>query len=222
MMQLAAALLAVAAAEAAILADHLAADRAVLLQWVQGDFSNVRQVREGTNALAEGPVGEGAAPDLLFPVFRRIDVPAFDGDVVYLQWPMAAPDGKLQRQRIWVFKADPARNAVMMQFYTLKNPEAWVDAHLNPDKVRAMTPADAIPYPPACDLPFRRHGDVFIGEIPRGQCRIVAQQSKTAMTITARIVVGRDKVWYDESGVRDDGTLVFKVPRAGAYEFERR
>jgi len=208
--------------QAASLAQHLAADEATLLQWVQGSFSNLAQTKAGTNAQADQPVAAEAAPDLLFPVFGRIDIPAFDGAVIYLQWPMAAPDGKLQRQRIWVFKAEPARNAVMMKFYTLKEPEKWVDAHLTPAKVRAMTSADVIPYPPACDLPFRRFGDVFIGEIPRGQCKIVSQQTKTAMTINSQTIIGKDKLWYNESGVREDGAMVFKVPRAGAYEFDRR
>ncbi|MDX2222951.1 MAG: chromophore lyase CpcT/CpeT [Rhodospirillaceae bacterium] len=209
-------------AHAATLADHLAADREVLLAWVQGEFGNARQVRAGTNALAVGPVAADAAPDLLYPVFARVDVPALGDHVIYLQWPMGAPDGKLQRQRIWVFADDPARNAVMMKFYTLKDPDRWRDAHRDPAKVRTMTAADVIPYPPACDLPFRRHGDVFLGEIPRGDCTIVSQQSRTTMTINARVVIGARSIWYAESGTRDDGTTVFRVPRAGAYEFDRR
>jgi hypothetical protein len=207
---------------AAAATDHLAADRATLMQWVQGSFSNERQVRDGSNALAETALDPAKAPDLLFPVFKKIEVPALVGDVIYLQWPMGTPDGKLQRQRIWVFAPDPARNAIMMKFYTLKEPEKWLNAHVEPNKVRAMTLADLIPYPPACDLPYRRHGDIFLGEIPRGECKIVSQQTKTSMTIYGRTIIAKDKLWYDESGVRDDGAIVFDVPRSGAYEFDRR
>jgi len=82
--------------------------------------------------------------------------------------------------------------------------------------------ADLLPYPPACRLPFRRHIDVFIGEIPREECRIVSQQTRTAMTINARIVVGKDALWYDESGVRADGSVVFRVPASGSYQFRRQ
>lgn len=203
-------------------ADHLSADRATLLEWVQGSFNNQRQVQTGTNALADASLNPAKAPDLLFPVFKKIEVPAIGAHVVYLQWPMGAPDGKLQRQRIWVFADDPARNAVMMKFYTLKEPDKWLNAHAEPTKVRGMTLADVIPYPPACDLPFRRHADVFLGEIPRAECKIVSQQTKTSMTINARIVVGKDQVWYNESGTREDGSIVFQVPNSGAYEFQRR
>ncbi len=209
-------------AHAASLSQHLAADNATLLKWVQGSFNNKQQVNAGTNALAEAAADEGTSPDLLYPVFKRIDIPAFAGDVIYLQWPMGARDGKLQRQRIWVFQADPARNAIMMKFYTLKEPDKWVDAHREPSKVRAMTLDDVIPYPTACDLPFRKHGDVFIGEIPRGECKIISQQTKTAMTINSRTIIGKDKLWYNESGVRDDKVVVFQVPKSGAYEFDRQ
>ena len=209
-------------AHAATLAENLTAERVTLLNWVQGSFSNARQTREGTNALADKPATADAAPDLLFPIFKKIDVPALGAHVVYLQWPMGSPEGKLQRQRIWVFADDPARNAIMMKFYTLKEPQKWLNAHLEPGKVRAMTAADVIPYPPACDLPFRRHGDVFLGEIPRGDCKIVSQETKTSMTINGRIIVSKNQVWYNESGTRDNGAVVFQVPRSGAYEFDRR
>ncbi len=209
--------------QAAPLSAHLAADHATLLAWVQGSFSNTRQVNEGTNALADGPMAEGATPDLLFPVFKRVEIPALEGDVIYLQWPMGSPEGKLQRQRIWVFKPDPARNAIMMKFYTLKEPEKWVNAHQEPAKVKAMTLADVIPYPPACDLPFQKYGDVFMGEIPKTKCKIVSQQTKIAMTINGHTIIGKDKIWYHESGARDDNNaVVFQVPKSGAYEFDRK
>jgi hypothetical protein len=42
------------------------------------------------------------------------------------------------------------------------------------------------------------------------------------MTINAKIVIARDELWYDESGVRQDGSIVFKVPAEGSYQFRRR
>ncbi len=194
--------------------DHLKADHALLIQWVQGQFSNERQNRDSTS---------DPKPDLLFPVFKQVSIPAFDEDVIYLQWAMGTADGKLQRQRIWVFKPDPSRNAIVMKFYTLSKPEAWVDAHLHPEKVQSMTLDDVLAYPESCDVPYRREGDAFVGEIPKDQCRIVAQQNGIAMAINSRTIIGRDKMEYQESGVADGaGAVIFKTPRVGAFEFERR
>lgn len=42
------------------------------------------------------------------------------------------------------------------------------------------------------------------------------------MTIRARIVIARDQLWYEEGGVRADGSVVFRVPASGSYQFRRR
>ncbi|MBM4214204.1 MAG: hypothetical protein FJ179_10890 [Gammaproteobacteria bacterium] len=142
--------------------------------------------------------------------------------MVYLQWPLSSPQGALQRQRIWAFEIDPQRNAVLVDFYTLRDPARWRDAQLRPKTaLREITRQDLIPYPPVCRLPFRRHADVFIGEIPP-VCRIISQQTRTDMTIRARIVIARDQIWYEEGGVRADGSVVFRVPASGGYQFRRR
>lgn len=204
------------------LATALEDELAILLGWVVGEFDNRRQVDSGENFLLETPADPAKAPDLLYPVFARVEAPALGRHVVYLQWPIGSPQGALQRQRIWSFEVDPQRNAVMMDFYTLREPARWRDAQLRPQiALRDIRRDDVIPYPPTCRLPFRRHADVFIGEIP-SSCRITSQQTRTDMTIRARIVVGRDQIWYQESGVRADGSVVFQVPVAGSYQFRRR
>ncbi len=201
----------------------LAAELDELLHWMTGEFDNRQQVALGEHHLATSPVEPGREPGLLYPVFARVHAPALGEHVIYLQWPIGAPDGRLQRQRLWGFRLDRQRNALMMDFYTLREPDRWRDAHLAPESaVREITTEDVIPYPAACSLPFRRHADVFIGEIPPGDCLIVSQETRTEMIINARVIVGRDQLWYDESGVRPDGSVVFRVPAAGAYQFRRR
>ena len=211
-----------ALAPATPVATELAADLATLVAWTVGEFDNREQVARVANSLLETPPDPGNSPDLLFPVFARVEAPALGDHVVYLQWPMGSPEGRLQRQRIWSFTVDAQRNAILMDFYTLRDPARWRDAHLRPGTaLRDLGRDDVIPYPPACRLPFRRHVDVFIGEIPP-DCRITSQQTRTDMTIRARIVIGRDQLWYAESGVRADGSVVFQVPVAGSYQFRRR
>jgi len=193
-----------------------------LLGWVVGEFDNRQQVERGENSLLESAPDPAKAPDLLYPLFARVEAPALGRHVVYLQWPMGSPQGTLHRQRIWVFEIDPQRNAVLMDFYTLRDPARWRDAQLRPETaLREITRNDVIPYPPVCRLPFRRHADVFIGEIPP-ECRIISQQTRTDMTIRARIVIARDQLWYEEGGVRADGSVVFRVPASGSYQFRRR
>lgn len=200
----------------------LATELDILLEWVSGHFDNEQQVKTGENRLRREPLDLDRAPDLLYPVFARVEAPQIGQHVVYLQWHIGSPDGPLQRQRIWSFEIDAALNAVLMDFFTLREPARWRDAHLQPATAMVeLARADLLPYPPDCRLPFRRHIEVFIGEIPRGECNIVSQQTRTAMNIQARVVVSRHALWYDESGTRPDGSVVFKVPASGAYQFTR-
>jgi len=41
------------------------------------------------------------------------------------------------------------------------------------------------------------------------------------MGINARIAISFGRIEYSESGRLDDGSYAFKVPGAGAYEFDR-
>lgn len=202
---------------------RLDAELEVLLGWLVGEFDNQQQIARGENFLLESKPSPLPMPDRLFPVFSKVEAPALGAHVIYLQWPIGSPEGPLQRQRIWTFEIDVQRNALVMDFFMLRDPDRWRDAHLRPTAaLREITRESLIPYPSACRLPFRRHADVFIGEIPHGKCRIVSQKTRTDMTIDARIVIARDQVWYEESGVRQDGSIVFKVPAEGSYQFRRR
>ena len=182
----------------------------MLTVWTQGQFSNEHQV---------AAAGEGESPGLLFPVFRQVEIPAFGDNVIYLQWPIDSPDGRLQRQRIWAFH--PSDNhGIEMKFYTLKSPEDWLDAHLDPDKVRDMTMDDVIAYPDTCTLPVLTAGEEFRTAIP-ATCRIVSQSTRTAMTIQSFITIAADRMTYMEFGVAEDGRMIFQVPASGAYVFDK-
>jgi len=161
MRRFAAAAVLIFGASEAIAQTTLDAELSVLLSWIVGEFDNRQQIAKGENALLETMPDAARAPDLLFPVFAQVQAPALGRHVIYLQWPMGSPEGRLQRQRIWTFEIDEQRNAVMMDFFTLREPDRWRDAHLKPETaLRDITREDVIPYPPACRLPFRRHADV--------------------------------------------------------------
>ncbi len=180
-----------------------------LLRWVNGEYSNQQQITDGEL---------DAESNLLFPIFRKIDIPAFGDHVIYLQWPIGSPDGRLQRQRIWTF--DQSDGAITMNFFTLKEPEQWRDAHLDPDKVRAMTRDDVIAYPATCLLPVMRAGEVFLASIPP-TCEIVSQGTRITMTLWSEIIISENRMTYREAGYRPDKSVVFQVPGTSRYEFNK-
>jgi hypothetical protein len=179
--------------------------------WLEGQYSNEQQVADGVL---------DAESNLLFPVFKRVDISAFGSHVIYLQWPIGSPEGRLQRQRIWTFAHEESGDGVRMNFFTLKKPEEWRDAHLAPAKVKTMTLEDTIGYPEGCLLPVTLTDGQISASIP-ATCEIVSQGTRTAMTLQSQITITEDQITYQEGGVRPDGTLVFQVPPAGRYVFKQ-
>lgn len=190
---------------------HAAAneDLATLMTWLEGAYSNQTQVDAGVL---------DADSNLLFPIFKQVDIPAFGKQVIYLQWHIGSPDGRLQRQRIWSFSEDEQTGAISMDFFTLKDPSKWLNAHLEPAKVKDMTQSDVIGYPETCVLPVVREGGRYVARIPT-TCAIVSQSTKTSMTLQSETIIGPEQITYQEAGVREDGALVFQVPPQGRYVF---
>ncbi|MDE0508776.1 MAG: CpcT/CpeT family chromophore lyase [Gammaproteobacteria bacterium] len=182
-----------------------------IIDRLEGSYSNEAQVAAGEL---------DAENNLLFPVFKQVDIPAFGTHVVYLQWPIDSPDGRLQRQRLWTFHKDAESDAIHMNFFTLREPERWLDAHIDPDKVRDMKPEDTIGYPDTCLLPVTWENENIRASIP-STCEIVSQATRTTMTLKANITITPDRITYQEGGVRSDGSIVFQVPPKGRYVFER-
>ena len=196
-------------------------DMGQLAEWLEGTYSNGSQTLAGSNHLHEALIDPERAPDLIYARFHRIDAPEVGDTVFYLQWHMRTPFGDLQRQRIWSFRTDLERNAVTMDFYTLKEPDRWLNLFERPATAATLSLDDMTGYPPGCPLPFRRHIDVFIGEIPP-ECQIPSRTRGGMMQLMARVMIGEEQVWYDEGATHlESGDVVFDVPASGAYQFKR-
>ncbi len=182
-----------------------------IVDWLDGHYSNEAQIAAGEL---------DAEDNLLFPVFSKVAIPAFGSHVIYLQWPIGGPDGRLQRQRLWTFHEDAETGATQMNFFTLREPEKWLDAHLDPAKVRDMTPQDTIGYPNTCLLPVAFAAETITASIPP-TCQIISQATRTTMTLQATITITPNQITYREAATRPNGSLVFQVPPSGQYVFDR-
>jgi len=182
-----------------------------IIDWLDGHYSNEAQIATGEL---------DAEDNLLFPVFKKVDVPAFGNHIVYLQWPIGGPDGRLQRQRLWTFHGDAETGAMQMNFFTLREPERWLDAHIDPAKIREMTAEDTIGYPETCLLPVAFADATITASIPP-TCQIISQATRTTMTLQATITITPNQITYQEAATRPDGSVVFQVPPSGQYVFDR-
>ena len=147
--------------------------------------------------LSRTPARTGAWLDFQAAGFHRLTDTALEGEVIYLQWHSA--DDSISRQRLWVFRPVDSET-VAMDFYALREPEAWADLHESVERQAELAPDALVSYPPGCTLTFRRIPNGWAGALNPETCSIVTQQSKKEMTLESWIVITADEVWYRERG----------------------
>lgn len=189
-------------------------------QWLAGRFDNEAQARLSTETFPDVDGKNRAAQDAQFAAFTVFTLADAGTIVLYTEWRAGAADGPISRQRVWSFYRD-AEGKLRQRFYTIRTPERFAGAAADPAKLAALTMADLIPFPPACDLVWTKMLNEFLAEIPPGQCFVTTQATKQRMFINARIALSDRQMFYDESGTAEDGRVTFNVPVVGSYQFRK-
>ncbi len=191
-------------------------------EWLDGRYSNADQYADAPAALKRPPAAGHPYDwiDLQDALFAKIEAPAIEGRVYYLEWRSQGPDGPISRQRVWTF-ARQADAAWRMDFYTLREPQRFAGRALLRDAFLGLTPADLIGYPSGCSLAFHQIGSaVWHGEIDPQTCLITAQSGRR-MRVSASITIEPGWLTYAEAGQLESGAFAFKAPGGPAYRFKR-
>jgi len=196
-----------------------ATDHATPAAMLEGDYTNQVQFDALPAGLSRMPARTGAWLDYQAAGFHRLNGTVLDGEVIYLQWRGA--NGEISRQRLCVFRAVDSET-VGMDFYALREPDAWVDLHTDARRQAELEPDDLVSYPAGCTLKFRRIPDGWAGALNPETCSIVTQQTKKEMSLESWIVITADQIWYRERGQFPDGAFAFVVPGQSHYIFRRQ
>jgi len=196
-----------------------AADQDGPAAMLAGGYTNQAQIDALPEGFSRKPARTGAWVDFQAAGFHRLTGTVLEGEVIYLQWHSA--DDSISRQRLWVFRPIDSET-VEMDFYALREPEAWAGLHIDAERQAAMTVDDLVSYPAGCTLTFRRIPNGWAGALNPETCSIVTQRTKKEMTLESWIVITADEVWYRERGQFPDGSFAFVVPGEGHYLFRRR
>jgi len=186
-----------------------------LTDWLLGDFDNRAQFENLDQEVLTTATPGRPWVDLLHARFFPANVEGLEGASIYLQWHNESAAGPISRQRIWHF--GQTETGLMMKFFMLK-PGPAEQLGQAPPRALSLTADDLIGYPAACDLPFQKQDETYLGSIPQ-ECKIVAQQSGRTMFIGAQIEVTAEGMTYRESGLTPEGVEVFRVPGTGTYQF---
>lgn len=201
---LVAAALLCAGAAAADEADVLDKDLRVLMDWFPGVYDNQEQVYFEE----EQGVAEDLRHERLHHVFKRVDLPAFGDNVLYVQQHLNDDPAQIYRQRIYVFTPDYDENAIRLTIHTPKDTAALVGAHRNPAKLAGLTPA-ATTTQPGCEVYWQRQANQFVGYMHDGACVFDSQRSGKRIIIDDDLVLTETELWISDRAEDVDGNYVF-------------
>jgi hypothetical protein len=158
-------------------------------------------------------------PDLLD---RRVVVsaPALGRHVVYWQLN-SGPERKVYRQRILTFAAGDD-GQIVQTTWSLRDPEAFVDAFASPERFAPLTSDNVeASLPDGCDQVWRRSEDGWYAEVDPDTCRVWSERRQMWRRIGAEARVAPDAYFQAERGFDDDGNQVFGTKPGELYRLNR-
>lgn len=122
-------------------------------------------------------------------VYRRVDLPAFEGRVFYAhKWWDGDPAMPAYRS-LYVVRRDPSINLLRLELLSIKDPERLDGALEDEGLLRALGRDDTTSMAPECNTIWRREGDAFRVSMA-GDCRLTSVSPSgepLAMTVDTRV-----------------------------------
>ncbi len=141
-------------------------------------------------------------------IFHPVKLANFPGETFYIQQYQNNDPSDIYRQRIYSFQPDYDENAIRLTIYTPKNPEALIDAHIDPSKLDGLTLDDMI-IRPGCEVFWKREIDQFTGYMKEGACSFTSSRTGKKIVINDDLHLSDSSIWIADRAVDEDGAYVF-------------
>ncbi|MCS6967492.1 MAG: chromophore lyase CpcT/CpeT [Cytophagales bacterium] len=186
-------------------------DLDTMMVWFAGEFDNFLQVwLEKRDSVKPELIHEH-----IHSIFAPVEVPAFGKNVFYVKQYMDGDPKKIYRQRLYHFSIDAAEKAIRLDIYSFPVDSLYYDAHLQPEKLRSLTPNQLI-NTPGCAVFWKRNGDHFIGYMKPKACHFVSKRTGKRIYITDSLKLTPQEIWIRDEAEDEDGNYVFghkaKIP----------
>lgn len=176
----------------------------LFLEWFPGEYDNHEQV---FRARAKGETPH----ERLHHIFAPVSLPAFGEHVFYVQQSFPEEGGRIYRQRLYVFAANPERQAIELVIYSFPDEQAVLDAHRHPEKLAALTP-DSLRRIPGCEVYWHFNGEFFEGRMDQGACTFLSPRLGKRITIHDDLRLTAEEIWIRDVARDEEGKLVFGDP----------
>lgn len=184
--------------------DILERDFQTFLDWFPGVYDNAEQV------FFEDELGisDDERHERIHHTFARVELPEYGEHVFYVQQYMDDEPSNIYRQRFYSFVIDHDENAIRLKVLTPKDPDAVLDAHLSPTKVRGLT-MDEVTNVPGCDVFWQRRANQFVGYMKAKACSFLSQRSGKRIFIDDDLLLTEQELWISDRAEDEDGNYVF-------------
>jgi hypothetical protein len=197
-----------------------AADFDRFLSYWPGTYDNLAQV--AAQEVAGRPADDRNQATVLH--IAKVDLPAFGPYAYYAEWQDARQPARVIRQRIYAFSRNEASGSFRLGLHIWPNDKPalvarTIGAHLDPQKLAGVTPADMAGIA-GCDVLFTPRDSGFEGAMVKGACAFDAPNGKpiyswSQMTITAT------QFGYLDGWFSPDGAPFIRFPGEW-YAFDKR
>jgi len=162
----------------------------VMALW-QGDFDNREQLQFDSD-VGKRDMASGAHLRVHSAV-RKVDLPKFGKNVLYVEEYKNNDPTSIFRQRIYVLAADKEEKAIRVTMHFFKDRKKWLGAHVNPDVIKNLTPNDTTALA-GCDVFLRRDLNAFQGGMKTKTCVFGEEGKKRYSDYQVRLET--DKYWF--------------------------
>lgn len=180
----------------------------LLEQWIGGNYST--QAQYDADQARDKPDNEKHR--LMFQLFKRVDVPAFEGLIFFEQ---GSRDGSDDPDMIWrsglvQIIPDPAAGVVRYRELAFKDQSPWHNAHKSPVKFRDLT-RDMVTWDVQCDflLTLNAAATEAAGPIPPKACGRKNEGTGQMMYADDRIAVRKGEFGFLGRYVDAEGNHVW-------------
>ena len=195
-----------------------------LLSLIVGDFDNRAQFDaqgDEVDKRAQFAAHGGDSVSHLGLQRRRVKAPALGEHVVYAQINHRADPSDVYRQSIMVFERD-AQGAIIARNLRFADPQANRDILSDLGRFQTLTAADVEPaLPEGCETTRIRDDDGFRGRVFRANCVMTSRRDGKPRRIQSTEFLRRDAILNEESGYREDGSMIFGLAEGVYYRYDR-
>jgi|GEM_PF-2912407 len=136
-------------------------------------------------------------------------LPGGSPDTLRLEWRDRS--GAPIRERVWSIRTEGA--SLRLDYFTVRR--------ATPDKVRPPTADELVGYSASCVMTIESAPDGWRGRIDERACSVTSQSGRTfAFAVTLEVSEEPfPLIAFEEHGTLADGSLAFRVPKAGRQRF---